>query len=417
MANLDELQIQITASSKEADSAIQSLTSSLNNLNRAIEGLNTSKINSFANAMGKLTNIGVSTNTTSKAIKEMAGDLANTFNIRTKKGIQDITTALQGLYEAEKLQRKDSSPMTTDMYLASLENIQQAIKANYTYRQELDDSTKKVREFLKAQKDSGVKIGFKNVAGNFQKEDIKQLNRDLGGILDPKHTGAEEGFKELDEFLRELKEFSGANIDTYDISQGILDVQKVANEAKSSVLDFGEALKQGVIDLDSIDKATDRTAKSIESLYAEQEKYGATNGLGSLIGVFQQISNIKMPDFNGMGAALKEMNANPPTQTAKAVSDIGDAAQKATSQVESLTDAIRQSTTVIEGNEVKEHGFTMKDAPQYQNVEYPPMVVEQAQAFEEKLLPAIIDTENEISNLYQHMMSLSSVEAVYDAIT
>ena len=87
MADLDELQIKITSSSKDAEEAIDKLVKSLKGLNTAIGSLDASKVNSFASAMSKLANIGANTNTTSKAIKGMAGDIASAFGKELKKAL------------------------------------------------------------------------------------------------------------------------------------------------------------------------------------------------------------------------------------------------------------------------------------------------------------------------------------------
>lgn len=349
MANLDELQIQITASSKEADSAIQSLTSSLNNLNRAIEGLNTSKISSFATAMSKLANVGANTSTTAKAIKGMASDLSSSFGIKTKKGISEVTQALNELYKSYIIDQKEQSPVSFEKFMDAQGSLKEAIKAHYSYQTAVDDSTKKVEEFVKAQKASGVKIGFKNLKGEFQPEAFKQLNKDLGGILDPKHTGAEEGFKELDEFLRELKDFSGADINIEDIAQGIQDVQTQVNIAKDSVLNFAQAFAQGEENAHHLESQIDAIVKQFMDLYTVQSQFGATSGLGSLVEVFKQISNIQMPDFSGVADAIKATQGAtgkvgetaPNVETvAQAMDDVSTSTQNATSNVEELSNAL-----------------------------------------------------------------------------
>ena len=102
MANVDELSIQIEASSEDAAKAIDTLVKGLENLNTALGNLDADKVSKFASAVSKLSSIGSSTNTTAKAIKDMANDIAGSFGIKTKKGIDDIVTSLQALYTTSR---------------------------------------------------------------------------------------------------------------------------------------------------------------------------------------------------------------------------------------------------------------------------------------------------------------------------
>ena len=394
MPDIDALSIQITSDSKKAEEAINSLVRGLENLNSALGSLDVSKISTFTSAVSKLSNIGANTNTTSKALKGMANEIAQSFGIRSTKGVREVTSALQELYEAEKATRKDSSPMTGDMYLASLDNVKEAVKANYTYRREIDLSTQKVKEFVDAQKARGIKVGAASIYGDFQPEVFKKLNKDLSGILDAKKFGIEPGTRPLDEFLREIQDFSKASIDTEDITQGIRDVQTHVNNAKDTVLQFAEAFSQGEMSARGMDHAIDGYATKIAHLYDEQSKYGATNGLGGIVDAFKQISTMQMPDMTDMAEALKQTQGSSVgvQNVAQSIKNIGTASSAAKTQVEDLNKAIRQSTTVIEGNEVKEHGFTMRDVPETPKIEYPPAVIPNL----EKQLPAVISTYNEI---------------------
>ena len=109
MADLDQLSIQITSDSKKAEDAIESLVRGLTNLNNALGNLDVSKITAFTNAVSILSNIGSTTNTTSKALRGMSNQLSKTFGIKSKEGIKDLNVALNDFYEATKRSSKDSS--------------------------------------------------------------------------------------------------------------------------------------------------------------------------------------------------------------------------------------------------------------------------------------------------------------------
>ena len=415
MASIDQLQIEIQAQDK-ASATLNDLSQSMENLGRALERLDASKVTSFARAMDKLSGIGANTNVTTKGIKDLANELSNSFGIRTKKGVDDLKKSITALYEVNKQQKQGFD--TGDAYDSAIKGVQNAIEANYKYKVSLDETTKSVKDYVDATNKSGAKIGMADMKQEFG-ENFKEMASVLGGSFKNDLDSAKEGVQDLAEYLSEMNNQLGTNFDTQNVEKGFSDLVETVRNAKEVILDYKEASKQGLISDRDVFDGVVTAIERVNELYREQEKYGATNGLGGIVGVLNQLGNINLPDLNSFVSAAKDIGTNAPRvqEVSQSVKDIGDAATQATTQVEGLNDALRQSHIVIEGNEKVEHGFTMKDAPQYQNVEYPPMVVEQAQAFEEKLLPAIIDTENEISNLYQHMMSLSGVEAAYDAIT
>lgn len=413
--SLDQLQIEISAQDK-ASATLNDLTHSLEGLANAVERLDAGKMTSFSRAVEKLTGVGANTNITAKGIKTFANELASAFDIRTKKGIDDLRTSLQALYEVHK--QGEQGFDIGNMYTNAQKGIQQAIESNYKYKESMDDTTRAVKEYVDATNKSGAKVGMADMMAEYG-EDFKGMSKVLGSAFKNNLSSAQEGVQDLAEYLAEMNSQLGTQFDTQNVEKGFAELVQTIRNAKDVVLDFKEASAKGLISEDDTFGAVINVTDKIAALYKEQEKYNATNGLGGIVSVLNQLSGMQVPDLSSFIATAKEVGNSAPKmqEVSKGVSDIGQAASEATTKVQSLNDALSQSTTVIEGNEIKEHGFTMKDAPQPQNVQYPPMVIEQAQAYEEKLLPAIIDTENEIANLYQRMMSVSGVEAAYDAIT
>ena len=417
--DLDELQIVITSNSNEATAAIDKLVKGLENLNTALGSLDTSKISAFSNAMNKLSNIGANTNTTGKAIKGLANELANSFGIRTKKGIEDITAAMLDLYKASRNYSMNPSMENNDVWETSSKNLQKAIEANYQYRESVDETNKKIADFVKAQNKSGQKIAMGEMAKELG-EDFKDLSKVLGSSFKNKLFDTQA--TSLQQFIQDMNDTLNTSFKTdsmADLKESIEAIKNAILNSKDVVYDFGEAMSKGLLTGEEAAEATLNVTDRLFALIKEQDKYGASSGLNGLANVFNQISNANLPDMTGLADAVKAMNANPPVQTAKAVSDIGNAASVASKEVDNLTGKLSNVQRVIEGNEIKdyERGFTMRDPEPVQNVQYPPAVIEQAEVYREKLLPAIIDTENQIDNLYSKMMSLSSTEAVYDMIT
>lgn len=415
MASIDQLQIDIVAQDK-ASATLNDLSKSIESLGNAIERLDAGKMTSFAKAVDRLTGIGANTNVTAKGIKNFASEISKAFDIRSKKGIDDIKTSLQALYEVHK--QAEQGMDVGNMYTYAQKGIQQAIESNYKYKESMDSTTRAVKEYVEATNQSGTKVGMADMMQEFG-ENFKEMSSILGGAFKNNLSSAQEGVMDLAEYLSEMNAQLGTQFDTQNVEKGFADLVSMMRNAKDVILDFKEASQKGLISEDDTFGAVLDVTDKIAALYKEQEKYNATNGLGGIVSVLSQLSNIQVPDLTPFISATQEVSKNAPQMqtVSKGVSDIGQAANEATAKVESLNEALTQSKTIIEGQEPKEYGFTMKDAPQPQNIQYPPMVVEQAQAFEEKLLPAIIDTENEISNLYQRMMNVSSVEAAYDAIT
>lgn len=416
MADLDELQIKITSSSKDAEEAIDKLVKSLKGLNTAIGSLDASKVNSFASAMSKLANIGTNTNTTSKAIKGMAGDIASAFGIRTKKGIDDIVASLEALYKATRNVNLNGSAENNNIYANSQKNLQDAIEANYEYKEAIDETTKSIAEYVKAQNKSGQKIAMAAMAEEYG-EDFRNLTKVLGKSFNNK-LKASEGATDLAKFFEDMNSAKNTDFKTGNMQElkESVDMLVVSlQNAKEKTYDFRTAISSGLISGEEAAESVMNISDKIWALIKEQDKYGVSSGLGGLVDVFKQISNVQVPDLS----SLEKLNNIDVSKVASQVSNIGTSATRSQQEVENLVASLSKVETVIAGNEIKnyERGFTMKDVAPIKNVEFPPALYEQVDFFQEKMLPAIIDTENEIENLLMHMMAMSSVEPIYDAIT
>ena len=407
--DLDELQIVITSNSNEASEALDKLVKGLENLNSALGNLDASKVTSFANAMGKLATIGVSTNTTSKAIKGFAKELAGSFDIKSKKGIDDITNSLMRLYEVNKAQ--ESGVDVGFEYDIAIKKAKEAVEANYKYKEAVDSTTQSVKDYIDATNKAGTKVAMGDMAKEFG-ENFKEMSDVLGSAFKNKLDSTKEGVMDLAAFLNEMNSQLGTQFDTDNVDKGFSQLVETLKEAKAEVLDFKKASAQGLITDDDVLYKTLDFVEKIRDFYREQSKYNATDGLNSIIGFAQAMSNMQFPDMSGLADLAANINSKNISSVAEAIAEVGSNASSATKEVENL------SVILGEGFTMKDFPteFTMKDVEPIKPVEFPPAIIEQAEVVQEKLLPAIISTDDAIKELYANMSDTSGVESAYDAL-
>lgn len=353
MSDLDVLSIQITSDSKKAEDAIESLVRGLQNLNTALGNLDVSKITQFSNAVSKLANIGSNTNTTSKAIKSMASEISQSFGIRTKKGVEDITISLQNLYEATKDYSEGVDSTKAGIYENAMKGVQKAIQDNYKYKESIDSTTKSVKDYVDATNKSGTKVGMADMAKEFG-ENFKEMQKVLGGAFKNNLSSTEKGVQDLAEYLAEMNGQLGTQFDTEHVDKGLEQLVKTLKAAKAATLDFKEASEKGLISESDTFDAVDKAADKISKLYREQSKYSATNGLGGVTNVFQQISDMNLPNMGGIASAAKE--------AAKSF----DSAQESASKLSDSIKDVGDSKNVIENisEETKQFSDDIKEVPE-----------------------------------------------------
>lgn len=426
-AELDELQIVITSNSKEATDAIDKLVKGLENLNTALGNLDASKVTSFANAMSKLSSIGASTDTTAKAIKGLSSDLAKSFGINTKKGIEDITVAMLALYKASRNVDLNDSMENTTAFNNSIKGLQEAIEANYQYRQSVDETNKKIADFVKTQNKSGQKIAMGEMAQELG-EDFKNVSKILGSSFKNKLLDTEA--TSLSQFIEDMNATLNTDFKTdtmADLKESIEKIQAAILNSKDSFYDYGEAISKGLISGEEAATAAYNVVDKLFALIKEQDKYGASAGLSGLVAAMETISNANIPDMSGFVDAVKNIQnsggslsnvSSSIENVAKSVEDIGTKASAATEQVQELEYAFKNITSQIWGNEIVDTGFLMKDIEPFKGVEFPPAIIQpMVEVVEDKLLPAIINVESEFDNMIRKVSSVGDIELVYDEVT
>lgn len=412
--DLDSLQISIESSSQKAEDAINSLVKGLENLNTALGNLDVSKITQFSNAVSKLSNIGANTSGTSKAIKNLANDVSQAFGIKTKKGINEIRSAIEGLYNATKNDGVD--------YMTFFSGVEQAIKDNYRLKTTVDSTTKSIRDYVNATNKSGTKVGMADMHKEFG-ENFKEMSAVLGSAFKNNLSSTQAGVQDLAEYLNEMNAALGTDFDATNVEKGLAQLVESLKHAKDATLDYNEARTQGRISDDDVWRAADRVADALGHMYKEQEKYGATSGLSGVASFFQQIGDLNLPDMSGMASAIKEVGNNPPVQTAKAVEDIGRAAsvvaQKAQEASIALDGAFNSKKRILgadanAGNyKVTEFGFT-SDIQGLESVDY---AFKEVKADAEKLLPAVITVKDNLKQLFEADLGMSNTSQIINAVT
>lgn len=411
MANsIDQLQIDIVAQDK-ASQAIDSLTKSIQGLGSALERLDAGKMTSFAKAVDKLSSIGVAANTTSKALKGMANDLAAEFGIRTKKGINEVKDALTELYELSKSQQMyGNTPAVDKSYKESLANLQNVIEKNYQYRIAMDHTTRSVKEYVDATNKAGTKVGMADMMREFG-EDFAGMSKVLGSAFKNKLESTKEGVMDLAEYLNEMNSQLGTQFDTDNVEKGFSQLVETVRNAKDVILDYNEAVKEGLVENGASEYALNIPNK-INQLVNAQIKSGSADGFGGIISVLNQLGNVQVPDLEPLVQASKNVDAAPMQQAAKAVEEVGAKAGEATDKIAEMGEVFKNFSQQVWGNEVIDTGFTMTDIPDAKGVEYPPAII--AEEIQGKLLPAVNDARTEMESFYS-VMNGSNVDKVYEA--
>lgn len=328
MSDLDSLQIEIISDSKKAEDAINSLISGLENLNDALKGLDVSKITAFTNAVSKLSNIGSTTNTTSKALRGMSNQLSKTFGIKSKEGIKDLNVALNDFYEATKRSSKDSSLPTQQMYVDSAKALHKAITENASYKKELRDDVRIVKDFYDAQKANGSVFSLKGYKDLFDDKTWAEYKKSLGSVFTFKKFSNEQGVGDIENFFSSLykripdKAFFSDTQNPLDTAEAIKTLVNYLDEARNSTLRYKEAVDSQVISGNEAKEGVIAIGEQLKALVREQNEFSGENGLKGVVSAMQALGSVKLPDMTGVADAVKALNSNPPSNTAKAVADI-----------------------------------------------------------------------------------------------
>ena len=271
MAELDSLDIQITASTHKAIDSINNLIGTLGKLSEAfnikgidgfvgsidrlagaLDRINGDSLKSVSDALGKLSNsaktlanIGSGAEQAGDGISKLAKEIANDFNITDNGAIQHLTEHIRELYRST-----DQSSLSN-----SISAIQELIMKYSQFEKEMGGVNEEVMNFLK-----NTKIHLDNGWAKELRGDHKWIRATIGLLKTTK-----EGGLEAHAALKRMKEL-GADVeltpDNNDAMRAIAEWIRKQEEAQAKTLSFDQALKENIVTYRALDTALERIANS-----------------------------------------------------------------------------------------------------------------------------------------------------------
>ena len=271
MAELDSLDIQITASTHKAIDSINNLIGTLNKLSEAfnikgidgfvgsidrlagaLDRINGDSLSSVSESLGKLSNsaktlanIGSGAEKAGDGISKLAKEIANDFNITDNGAIQHLTQHIRELYQST-----DQTSLSN-----SVSAINDLIMKYSQFKMEMGGVNEEVMNFLK-----NTKIHLDNGWAKELRGDHKWIRATIGLLKTTK-----EGGLEAHAALKKMKEL-GADVeltpDNNDAMRAIAEWIRKQEEAQAKTLSFDQALKENIVTYRALDTALERIANS-----------------------------------------------------------------------------------------------------------------------------------------------------------
>ena len=271
MAELDSLDIQITASTHKAIDSINNLIGTLNKLSEAfnikgidgfvgsidrlagaLDRINGDSLSSVSESLGKLSNsaktlanIGSGAEKAGDGISKLAKEIANDFNITDNGAIQHLTQHIRELYQST-----DQTSLSN-----SVSAINDLIMKYSRFKMEMGGVNEEVMNFLK-----NTKIHLDNGWAKELRGDHKWIRATIGLLKTTK-----EGGLEAHAALKQMKEL-GADVeltpDNNDAMRAIAEWIRKQEEAQAKTLSFDQALKENIVTYRALDTALERIANS-----------------------------------------------------------------------------------------------------------------------------------------------------------
>ena len=301
MAELDSLEIRITASTDKANKSIDALIGTLGELNKAfdikgvdgfvgamqnlsaaLDSINSDNLKAVSNALGglsksakSLATLGNGANQAGSAIAKLSKEIAGDFNITDKGAIAQLTKHITDLYHAS-----DRTQLS-----GSIAAIQDLITQYSSFEREMSGVNAEVLEFLK-----NTKIHLDSTWAKELGDDHKWIRATIGLL-----NTVREGGLEASEALAQMKamgagvEFTPNNDDALRI---IAEYIRETKEAQETTLTFSQAVREGVINYNALDSALEKIAHAV-GLTTEQLGNMAINAPDERITAgFQQMGNV-----------------------------------------------------------------------------------------------------------------------------
>lgn len=309
-ANIDYLSIKIEADAEKASKAIANLTNNLNGLSLALNRINTNKISGFTKAIEGLSRTGKTIDDTTRTLEHMANVIADRYGIKSKAGIDAIKNGLNDLARASKEFQHNTNGSKDDSLWENIKNaesgIVDAIKTYSTFKSNVDDTTKSLREFISVSAKSGTKISLATVAKDLG-DDLSHFQKVLGRNFTSTLDSTTKGVKDLEEWLGELDKEFGTGYSNMALDEAVRKLVESLESAKKSSISFEEALyQQRQIESDAKNVVKDYSDAILELVKVENSVQ--SSGISDLINSLKGLNDVNIPNFAPFAASIAVLN-------------------------------------------------------------------------------------------------------------
>lgn len=324
MAELDSLDIQITASTHKAIDSISNLigtlgklsdafnikgidrfVGSIQDLSGALDRINSENLSKVSDALGKLSgsaktlaNIGNGAAQAGDGVSKLAKSIASDFNITDNNAIQHLTQHIRELYQST-----DQSSLTS-----SVSAINELIMKYSQFEREMGGVNQEVMDFLK-----NTKIHLDNGWAKELRGDHKWIRATIGLLNTTK-----EGGLEASAALKQMQEM-GAGVDytpdNNDALRAIAEWIRGQEEARTVTISFDEALKEHIITYNALDVALERianaaglTTERLGNMAMNGPSEETTAGFQQMTVMLERLENVGNP-FENLVMGLQELGS------------------------------------------------------------------------------------------------------------
>ena len=344
-----EKSIESISDSLKSLSGLDKISGSMDRLSNSIDKVDPSKFDKVATSINKIAsyarstentitkafgNIQNSADSTDKAISGMARDLASSFNITSPKKVDEITVAMRKLYDAMDRMKfvnslgvsKESTSALLDEIIEASDALTNLIRNNGIYKNEIDQTTQSIVNWIKQTKNSTIALGDLNKeVGDFAKK--RAL---LGSSFKKGFDGT--GF---DTYIEEMNKALGTNFDSTQLAETFNELANIMERAKESTLTYDMAIQKNKVSMSEITGAVSGYVTEMSKLIdtppvdlAEQFK-DVPPVIDEIVKKTEQIPE-----------AINQVGDGATDKIGQAVDNIGKNAETATKAVENATTAL-----------------------------------------------------------------------------
>ena len=294
MADISSLNIQISASTGKAVSAIRNLQRELGNLNmslnnysekseyvrglqrlatgltglgNAVDSIDATKLTSIANAIGDLatkgaklsglsvakafSQMGVAAQQTSERTKKAAKEIAGAFDIKGKKGLDDLRASIDRFY---------ASAGNDKALKSASDDIEDTINQYRKYKNVVDETYLAIRKWV-----SSTNVAMPKGATS---EFIDEFNK-IRGVIGFRNTG--KGGIGFDTMLGEMNEKFGTHFDTSNAVNGLRELAEYLRKGSTQQEQYEKSVRASLHTDEVWIGILDRMKSSIEQVKTAQE--------------------------------------------------------------------------------------------------------------------------------------------------